>query len=278
MWKKIVLVIAIILLVVGLGLVLFPPISTWYGKQVSHGQAENFDRVLEHVVPADGDSSKGVPGVTEKTFAAALEKKQIDEEGYPIDENGVRTGDTQVVFELDLDRLYRDSVAYNEDLKVNQGSKFIEGESYENPALDLRQYGVYDNIYGYVSAPSIGMMLPIYLGASDRNMSYGAAHMTYSSLPLDGIDTNCAVVGHTGYIGRIFFDNIRRLEIGDTVSIRNYWQNIDYQVIDYKVVTEKQTSDIYIQKDRQLLTQITCIYSGHGDDFDRYLVICEKKD
>ena len=75
MWKKIVLVVAIILLVAGLGLVLFPPISNWYGKQVSHDQSESFDRALEHVVPADEDSGKGVPGVTEKTYAAALEKK-----------------------------------------------------------------------------------------------------------------------------------------------------------------------------------------------------------
>ncbi len=275
MWKKVVLVIAIILLVAGLGLVLFPPISNWYGKQVSHDQAESFDRVLDHIVPADDDSGKGVPGVTEKTYAAALEKKQIDTEGYPIDENGVRTSTTQVIFELDLDRLYRDSVAYNEDLKVNQGSKFIEGESYDDPALDLTRYGIYDDIYGYISAPTIDMVLPIYLGTSDRNMSYGAAHMTYSSLPLGGIDTNCTVAGHTGYIGRVFFDNIRYLEKGDEIYVRNYWETLTYEVVESDIVRDDESQLMFIDKGKDLFTMFTCTPIDN-ETFGRYYVTCQR--
>ena len=142
--------------------------------------------------------------------------------------------------------------------------------------LDLSDYGIYDGVYCYISAPTIGMRLPVYLGANDYMMSYGAAHLASTSLPLNDTNTNCAIAGHTGYIGRIFFDNLRGLSIGDTVTITNYWDQIDYQVIETKVVLPNNSSDVYIKKDRQLLTLITCVPAGNGL-FNRYLVICEKQ-
>ena len=274
MWKKVVFIIAIILLVTGLGFLLFPPVSNWYGKQVAHGQAETFDRVLNNIIPAD-ETTPVENGVTEKTFAAALEKKQIDSEGYPIDESGARTSNTRVLFQADLDRLRRDSIAYNEDLKEHQGSKFVEGESRDFPVLNLENYGVFDGIYGYVSAPSIDMELPIYLGASDANMSYGCAHMTYTSLPLGGTDTNCSVAGHTGYIGRVFFDNIQYLSPGDKVYVKNFWETLTYRVVATDVVRPNESQHIYIDKGRDLFTMFTCA-PYDAESWGRYFVVCQR--
>ena len=253
MKKKLILITAILMLLAGLGFLLFPMISNTIGSHISKAQTEKYERRVQNIVP---DKSR---------------KQAIKDGDIPED-------DTETLFKPDLDRLKRDSIAYNKNIRENQATLLSSEEAYRSPVINLTDYGIYDGIYAYVSIPSIDMRLPIYLGANGENMSYGAAHMTYTSLPLGGKRSNCVLAGHTGYIGRIFFDNIRKLELGDTVSIHNYWEDIDYEVIDYKIVTEDETSDIYIQKDRQLLTLITCIYSGHGDDFDRYLVICEKKD
>ena len=274
MWRRVVLIIAIVLLLAGLGFLLFPPVSNWYGKQVAHGQAEGFERALENVVTAD-DTQNNNTGVTEKTFAAALQKKQIDSEGYPIDENGARKSNTRVLFQADLDRLRRDSLAYNEELKANQGSKFVEGESRDFPALNLENYGVFDGIYGYVSAPSIDMELPIYLGASDWNMSYGCAHMTFTSLPLGGMDTNCSVAGHTGYIGRIFFDNIQYLNPGDKVYVKNFWETLTYEVVSTDIVRPNESQHIYIEKGSDLFTMFTCTPYDE-ESWGRYFVVCRR--
>ena len=83
------------------------------------------------------------------------------------------------------------------------------------------------------------------------------------------------LAGHTDYIGRIFFDNIRNLDTGDEVIVRNYWEDITYRVIDRKIVAEDEVDDLLIQTDRQLLTLVTCIRGEDG--FDRFLVICEKQ-
>ena len=280
-WQKVTMTLAVLMLLAGLGLLLFPTVSNFFGQQRANSLIEEFNTARQTVIPdktADNADQSSVPealkGVTANNHQEALEKGEIDEEGYVISSGGERISGSPVVFEYDLDALHRDSLAYNLSLINNQGT--VDTSNYEKAALDMSSYGL-SNFYCFLSADAINLYLPVYLGANDAMMSCGAAHLAGTSLPVDQTDTNVAIAGHTDYIGRIFFDNIRKLELGDTVSIHNYWEDIDYEVIDYKIVTEDQTEDIYIQPGRQLLTLITCVYAGHGEDFDRYLVICEKK-
>ena len=273
MKKKILIIIAVVLLLAGLGFLLFPPVSNFIGKQIAKGQAEAFDYKISHMITEDDD---GGTGVTEKTYAAALEAKQIDRQGYPVNSSGNRTSDKPVVFKADLDRLRRDSIAYNEDLKQSQGSKFSESRDYNSvSALNLRDYGIYDGIYGYISAPSIDMTLPIYLGTSDENMSYGAAHMTYTSLPLGGRDTNSVAVGHTGYVGRIFFDNIRNFNIGDKIKVRNYWETMTYEVVEMNSFKPYESASAFISEGEDLFTLSTCTPLSDGD-YGRFFVKCRR--
>ena len=279
-WQKVTLTIAAVILIAGLGFLLFPTVSNFFGQQRANATIEEFKTTKQHIVPKpdqkddNAESDPVIESVTADNYHDALQAGQIDAEGYVIDDDGDRVSDTPIVFEYDLDALHRDSLAYNESLIDHQGT--VDTTDYASAALDMRRYGL-SNFYCYLSAPAIDLYLPVYLGANDAMMSCGAAHLSGTSLPVDQKNTNVAIAGHTDYIGRIFFDNIRHLEIGDTVTIDNYWEMIDYKVIDYKIVAPDETNDIYIQKGRQLLTLITCIYSGYGNDFDRYLVICEKK-
>lgn len=265
MWRKIVTVIASIMLIVGIGFFMFPIVSNFIGTQISKSETERFDSRVENIVDED------------ITYEEALEEGKVDEEGYLLDEKGERKSETPVVFKLELDRLLKDSEEYNENLKKNQGSLLVNNYSYSQPSINLGDYGISDGIYGYVSAETIGMRLPIYLGANNANMSYGAAHLTYTSLPLGGESTNTVIAGHTGYVGRIFFDNLRNLRIGDEVTLRNYWEDLSYKVVETKTVKPNESGDIYIRTDRDLLTMITCIRMNNGE-YGRYFVICERNE
>ncbi len=174
----------------------------------------------------------------------------------------------------EIEQFFDDAETYNKSLINNQGT--VNTSDYTSAALNMASYGIYDNIYCYISAPSIGMRLPVYLGANDYNMNFGAAHLCNTLLPISGGDSNAAISAHTGYIGRIFFDNIKHLEYGDEISVRNYFETLDYRVIDKKIVDEHDSRDLYIESGKQLLTLITCISNDSGG-FDRYIVICEKK-
>lgn len=262
MLKKILKIVAIVILLVGIGLLAFPPVSNMYGTKVANDIADNFDYSVSHMDD-------------EGTYEEALESGKIDVQGYPIDESGNRTSDKLKYYSADIKRLFADSMKYNNNLKKNQSSYLTDQYAYEVPSIDLTDYGIMDGIYGYVAAESIGMRLPIYLGANASTMSYGAAHLSYTSLPIGGVNTNTVLAGHTGYIGRIFFDNIRNLQPGDTVSVTNYWGTLNYTVQGAKIVAPDDAADIFITKDEDRLTLVTCIGDGDGG-FDRYIVICKR--
>ncbi len=268
--RKILIVVAVILLVAGIGFLLFPPISNWIGKMQNDKLSEQFDHKREHIVEHlendDGDRADNAE--------EAQEMDITDSEGYQIDASGHRAYDFPFVFRNDLDRLRKDSEAYNAGLIGQQGTG--KNLHYEYSVFDLRDYGVYDGMYACLTIPKIDLRLPVYLGADNSIMQYGIGHLYGTSLPLDEKNTSCALAGHTDYIGRIFFDYIRNLSEGDEVIVRNYWEDIVYHVIERKVVKENQVNDLLIQDGRQLLTLITCIKNDEGG-FDRFLVICEKQ-
>ena len=273
LWQKIVLIIATLMLVTGIVFLSFPTVSNHIGQQKANGIIQDFNDTLDYVVPESGTNDKVPASVKSKKHADAVKKGEVDNEGYPVDEYGNRTSSKRVVFQYDLNALYRDSVAYNKSLVNHQGT--VETTNFSKAALNMSDYGL-SNFYCYISAPSIDMYLPVYLGANDSMMSCGAAHLAGTSLPIDMKDTNAAIAGHTGYIGRIFFDNIRHLQVGDTVTVNNYWQTINYKVTGNKIVKPTECNDLLIQNGKQMLTLITCIKSK-GEGFDRYLVFCEKQ-
>lgn len=241
--KRILFTIASLLLITGLALVLYQPVSVEIGRREAIGIIEEFDHAFDSV-----------------------NKKSKKSAESP-------TSDSKQQMNVDVRALRKASMKYNRSLIDNQGT--VDTSDYSKAALKLSDYGVTNGVFGYISAPAIGMALPIYLGANNSLMSIGAAHMCNTSLPLDMNDTNCCIAGHTGYRGRVFFDNLRRMSVGDKVKIKNYWQSVTYTVKTTKTITDKQSGDFYIQRGKKLLTLMTCVSNGRGG-FDRFLVICEK--
>lgn len=176
---------------------------------------------------------------------------------------------------VDSQKLYEDSVAYNRKLKSNQSNLLTNKESYTYSALKLTDYGITNDVYAYITADSISLNVPVYLGANNSNMAYGAAHLCYTSLPTGGKDSNVVLSGHTGYIGRWIFDSIPSLKTGDTVTIKNYWGDVKYKVVSKVTRSPNDGQDMYIDKGKDKLTLITCVSDGKGG-FNRCVVICER--
>ncbi len=179
---------ATLLLVAGVASLLLPYISNYIGTQKAIKITERFDKQAQSIVNI--------------TLKQAVNEKITDTAGYPIDKNGKRTSAKRLIFADELDRLYADSAEYNKSLINNQGT--VDTSDYTTAALDMSRYGIEDNIYCYITAPSINLRLLVYLGANEKNMSCSAAHLCNTSLPISDGDTNVAIAAHTGYIGRIF--------------------------------------------------------------------------
>ena len=175
----------------------------------------------------------------------------------------------------DYPELWADMVRYNETI-YTQGQAGLSCEyDYQKPSFRLSDYGLGDEVFGVISIPAMELEMPIYLGATEQHMANGAAHLSQTSLPIGGENTNCVIAGHRGYNGASYFRYIDKLNVGDLVSVTNLWETLTYRVCEIKIIDPHDVTEILIQPERELLTLLTCHpYASGGKQ--RYVVYCER--
>ena len=165
--------------------------------------------------------------------------------------------------------------AYNLRIFEEGQAGFNSVDAYETPSFLLSDYGLEEEVFGVISIPSLDVEMPIYLGASAENLALGAAHLSQTSLPIGGENTNCVIAGHRGWQGGAYFRDIPRLKAGELVEITNLWETLTYQVNEVKTIYPQSSAALLIQPGRDLLTLMTCEYAPGGVK-NRCLVICER--
>ena len=252
-WKAVLIILMIMLFLSGLGLMLYPYI---HGAIVDREIALNAEeflswvKILPFIKPTDPDG----------TIATVPTEDIVPEETEP---------------ERMYPELWEDMVSYNETIHA-QGQTGLSCEyDYQKPSFLLRSYGLEDETFGVISIPAMELEMPIFLGATDSHMAEGAAHLSQTSLPIGGPNTNCVIAGHRGYSGASYFRYIEKLHVGDYVTITNLWETLTYKVVEIKIIYPYEVEQILIQDGRELLTLLTCHpYASGGRQ--RYLVFCER--
>ena len=171
--------------------------------------------------------------------------------------------------------LWEDMLTYNETIYA-QGQSGLSCEyDYQKPSFYLTQYGLEDEVFGVISIPAMELKMPIYLGATNQHMADGAAHLSQTSLPIGGKNTNCVIAGHRGYNGAAYFRYVTDLKPGDEVIITNLWETMTYVVTDTKIIMPNEVDQILIQEGRDMITLLTCHpYASGGKQ--RFLVFCDR--
>ncbi len=172
--------------------------------------------------------------------------------------------------------LWENMTAYNETIFAQGQSGLSCKLDYQQPSFLLTDYGLKEEVFGVISIPAMDLEMPIYLGATAQHMADGAAHLSQTSLPIGGENTNSVIAGHRGYGGASYFRYIDQLQIGDTVTVTNLWESLTYRVAEIKIIYPYEVEEILIQPGRELLTLLTCHpYASGGKQ--RYLIICERE-
>ena len=99
--------------------------------------------------------------------------------------------------------------------------------------LSEEEMCIRDRIIGVLEIPTLELVMPVYLGASDSHLAAGAAVLGNTSAPIGGVNTNCVIAGHRGWYGADYFRHIDRLQAGDTVTITNLWETLTYACLLY---------------------------------------------
>lgn len=89
---------------------------------------------------------------------------------------------------------------YNERIYAERQAGLADALACEEPAVLLRDCGVEDEIIGVLEIPTLELVMPVYLGASDSHLAAGAAVLGNTSAPIGGVNTNCVIAGHAGCV------------------------------------------------------------------------------
>lgn len=175
----------------------------------------------------------------------------------------------------DYPQLWTDMAAYNETIYAQGQSGLSCAYDYQKASFRLSDYGLDSEVFGVIEIPAMELSMPIYLGATSQHMADGAAHLSQTSLPIGGKNTNSVIAGHRGYGGASYFRYIDKLKAGDTVTVTNLWEVLTYRVTEIRIIYPYEVEHILIQEGRELLTLLTCHpYASGGKQ--RYVVYCER--
>lgn len=133
-----------------------------------------------------------------------------------------------------------------------------------------------DGAMGTITIPSIDVDLPVYHGVTGDDMSHGVGHEPNSSLPVGGPSTHAVLAGHTGLPSAVIFDKLDKLHVGDYFVLQVLDEDLAYRVASTEVVLPDDTSSLAIQKDKDLVTLVTC--TPYGVNSHRLLIHAERCD
>lgn len=124
----------------------------------------------------------------------------------------------------------------------------------------------YENILNYndimctIEIPKITVDLPVYHDSTDREekLKKGCVHLANTSLPVGGASTHTVISAHSGYPEQVFFDELDKLEIGDTFKINVLNKTLTYKVCEINIVDPDDSSKLEIENGKDYVTLVTC--------------------
>ena len=163
----------------------------------------------------------------------------------------------------------------NKKIYNDKQASFLYQEKYfEKNLIDLSKYGIEDEIFGFIEIPSIEIKLPLYLGANDSNMKKGAVHLTGTSYPIGGKNTNSVIAAHRGYYKTLMFRNINKIKIGDILYIKNYKETLEYKAIKTDIIDPSNLDKLKIIENKDMVTIISCHPFPYN--YQRYVVYFQR--
>lgn len=162
------------------------------------------------------------------------------------------------------------ALAHEYNRLLSTGAITVGGES-RTPTTDAAVEGALDyaemlklpgGAMGRLKIPSIDVDLPIYHGTSDETLGKGVGHLEGTSLPVGGIDTHAVLSAHRGLASATMFDNLDKLDTGDTFVVEVAGEVLTYRVFETQVVDPGDTQTVLPRAGLDIVTLVTCTPLG----------------
>ena len=163
--------------------------------------------------------------------------------------------------------------AYNDDLTESVellDDPFMQSDAVNNGGYDDLLNATAEGVMAYLEIPSINVMLPIYHGVENGELSKGIGHLPETSLPVGGESTHAVLAGHSGMSNARLLTDLPKVKRGDVFYIHVYNRTLTYTVDQIKTVLPTDTSDLTITPGEDYVTLVTC--TPYGVNTHRLLV------
>ena len=127
-----------------------------------------------------------------------------------------------------------------------------------------------EGIMGMVEIPKIDVELPIYHYTTEEVLKNAAGHMEGSYLPVGGKSTHSVISAHRGLPSAILFTDLDKMKKGNHFMIYVLDDILCYEVDRISIVKPEDTSDLNVEKGKDLMTLLTC--TPYGVNTERLLV------
>lgn len=147
---------------------------------------------------------------------------------------------------------------YNRSLEERVADSF-SAEAFESDESYMRILDVTENgQIGTIDIPSIDCRLPIYHGSGEDMLTKGAVLLAGTAFPIGSDSARSVISAHTAYPGKIFFDRLTEVKIGDGFSVTVLGDTYYYKVVEINTVQPDETEYLLPEKGRDLVTLVTC--------------------
>lgn len=132
--------------------------------------------------------------------------------------------------------------------------------SNEHPDSEYEEcvIGLLGNSFATIEIPKLQLEIPIYIGATEAELSRGIGVVEGTSLPIGGKNSHTVLAGHRGMGLKAMFRNLDQLNIGDLFHIHTIEGKLTYKVYDVIVILPHETERLFIQEGKDLASLITC--------------------
>lgn len=166
---------------------------------------------------------------------------------------------TQTMSDEEINSELAKAQNYNE-LLAKSALNDEEKDEYNAAMSEYENILNYNDIMCTIEIPRITVDLPVYHDSTNREekLKKGCVHLANTSLPVGGASTHAVISAHSGYPEQVFFDELDKLEIGDTFKINVLNKTLTYKVCEINIVDPDDSSKLEIENGKDYVTLVTC--------------------
>lgn len=165
---------------------------------------------------------------------------------------------TQTMSDDEIDNELAKAQNFNE-LLAKSALNDEEKDEYNAAMSEYENILNYDDIMCTIEIPKINVDLPVYHDSTrEEKLKKGCVHLANTSLPVGGASTHAVISAHSGYPEQVFFDELDKLQIGDTFKINVLNKTLTYKVCEINIVDPDDSSKLEIENGKDYVTLVTC--------------------